>query len=244
MIRTSVHIGPRGGVRAPPPWFAVLGATSVQWCATVHFHFLFDRQAVALTLGEPFTCTIFASFSLLQPILEFSLQNGRKAFKSSSTVSSFIAFNFIVAPVVILGASLALGALLAYFEGWTFVHGFYFVAQAMAGVGPFWVPDPASLTLFTEVCEILIAITAITIAACVIGFSALLSLSSNLPDKLGVIDSAGLGALAIFVTVPLFAAIFAAVVGYPLSIVEGWTYRQVGAGDLQYPAVCAYFLLL
>ena len=50
-----------------------------------------------------------------------------------SSVAAFLLFNFLAAPMMLLIVSVSLGALLATFEGWTFLDGFYFVGCNISG---------------------------------------------------------------------------------------------------------------
>jgi len=50
-----------------------------------------------------------------------------------SSVSAFLLFNFLAAPIMLFTVFIALGALLAVIEGWTFLDGFYFVGCNVSG---------------------------------------------------------------------------------------------------------------
>jgi hypothetical protein len=76
-----------------------------------------------------------------------------------SSIGSFLAFNFIVAPICLFTICIALGGLLALVEGWRLVDGFYFIACDVCGTISFFTPTRA-LTTFGEIMEIVISIIA------------------------------------------------------------------------------------
>lgn len=141
---------------------------------------------------------------------------------------SFFVFNFFIAPSMILGICVALGALLALCEGWSFKNGFYFVAGTVTGVSSAKTSSStgSELSLFGEVAEVIICILALTLTGGVIGLASIMSLATTLPEFLNVRDSVLNGLLTMLVFIPLLVLLFCALAGGLFSLSEGWDFRS------------------
>ena len=62
------------------------------------------------------------------------------------------------------------------------------------------------------------------VSSAIVGVSSLFSLSSDLPQKLGIIDSPSRGVLALFVFVPFGVCVFCVIIGGLLALMEGWVF--------------------
>lgn len=60
-----------------------------------------------------------------------------------------------------------------------------------------------------------------TLAGAVVGLSCIMSLSGDLPDKLGIVNSPARGAAVLLVLIPLATVLFCAVLGALLAEIEG-----------------------
>ena len=74
--------------------------------------------------------------------------------------------------------------------------------------------------------EIVISIVALTISSGIVGLSCIMSLASDLPGRLGVVDSPGRGAIAILAVVPAMVLVFCAALGALFAGLEGWAFRD------------------
>jgi hypothetical protein len=99
------------------------------------------------------------------------------------------------------------------------------VIVASSGIAPIFEPDEGSLSPAGEVAEILISLVAVTLRSLVIGLSALMSLSSNLPEQLGVVDSVPRGIVAVGVVIPLLVVACCVPLGAAFAALEGWDVR-------------------
>ena len=141
------------------------------------------------------------------------------------SIASFLIFNFLIAPVLILLICVVLGALLAVCEGWPFKDGYYFVAGSISGAAGFTKGSHDDLTIIGEILEILISITALTLAGGVVGLASIMSLSSELPEMLNVNDWRN--ALAtLFVFIPVVVLVFCFLTGALFALLEGWPLRD------------------
>jgi hypothetical protein len=145
--------------------------------------------------------------------------------RHTSQTLSFLVFNFMIAPLCLFIICIILGGILAAVEGWSFLNGFYFIANDVTGTGPFF-SDPGEISVFGEIMEIIISVIAVTCAGAVVGLSALMSLSSDLPNKLGIIDSPKRGAFAIFIIIPAVVILFSFILGALFAWGEGWAVRS------------------
>ena len=62
------------------------------------------------------------------------------------------------------------------------------------------------------------------VSSAIVGVSSLFSLSSDLPQKLGIIDSPSRGVLALFLIVPFGVCVFCVIIGGLLALMEGWVF--------------------
>jgi hypothetical protein len=94
----------------------------------------------------------------------------------------------------------------------------------LSGISAIFSPDQENLTPLGEAAEIIISLIAVTLKAVVIGLSALGSLSSDLPEKLGVVDSVWRGIFAILIIIPLMILAASIPLGFMLAALEKWDF--------------------
>ena len=144
-----------------------------------------------------------------------------------SRIASFLVLNFVLAPTAIFAVCMLLGVALSAAEGWTIFNSFLFLAQDIAGIAnPFFNPKD-KLTVFGEIMEITISIIALTAAGTIMGLATLLTLASELPDKLGIVKNFPRGMSLLLFGVPSVTCLLCLVLGAILAGVEDdWTVRQ------------------
>mmetsp|Transcript_39555 Transcript_39555/g.88496 ORF Transcript_39555/g.88496 Transcript_39555/m.88496 type:complete len:182 (+) Transcript_39555:163-708(+) len=77
-----------------------------------------------------------------------------------SWTGSFLLFNIIVAPILLIVMSFILGGILVGVEGWTWIDGFYFIAQDVTCLAnPLFAPDE-KLATATELVQIIVSVIA------------------------------------------------------------------------------------
>ena len=151
--------------------------------------------------------------------------DGDRSGRRRVPISSFLIFNFLVAPVLVLLICVVLGALLAACEGWPFKDGYYLVAGSISGAAGFTNGSEDELTIIGEILEILISITALTLAGGVVGLASIMSLSSELPEMLNVNDRKN-ALVTLFVFIPVVVLVFCFLTGALFAAAEGWPLRD------------------
>ena len=101
------------------------------------------------------------------------------------------------------------------------------MAQDIAGLSnPYFTPNQKGLSTFGEAMEIYISVVSITAAGAVIGLSGMLSLASDLPDVLGIVNSPLRGLGAMLVLIPVGTTLACAAFGGLFAFFEGWAFRE------------------
>lgn len=144
----------------------------------------------------------------------------------SQATRGFIALAVIVTlvvPLVLYLSGVIFGGLLAAFEGWDFVDGFYYVTSNMLGL-------PGSLTTVsptmtsTKIFDLIVSLWALLLSSSVLGVTGSMNAVTQICETM---PSSALGlARYLLVYVPILLILLSAACGGILAAVEGWSFAD------------------